>query len=79
MNRKTIDRWKLSVHRKLHNPPASLNRTHIARINIVFDLILLSNLNSSAIRTLVDVFMDIFAGINRNAHLKIEMTFKLCR
>jgi hypothetical protein len=53
VNRKVIDSGKLLVHGELKDVPTGLDRTNIVGINIILDLINISNLDSSTVMALV--------------------------
>jgi len=59
VNRKVADSGKLLVHMTLKDVPTGLSRTNIAGINVILDLIHISNLDSGAVRALVDVLVDV--------------------
>src|ERR1700723_93060 len=79
VNWKTINSGKFSVHRKLQNPPTCLHRTNVASVNILLDLIYLSNLNGRLIKSLVNIFVDIFNNFERRTNLKVDMAVILGR
>src|SRR5882762_9310086 len=59
VNREAVDSGKLLVHMTLKDVPTGLSRTNIAGINVILDLIHISNLDSGAVRALVDVLVDV--------------------
>ncbi len=59
VNRKAVDSGKLLVHMTLKDVPTGLSRTNIVGINVILDLIHISNLDSGMVRALVDVLVDV--------------------
>src|SRR6266481_2617313 len=61
-----------------HDSPDSLIATHIASIQVLFNLICnLTKLHSSAVMALVDIFMDVFDTTHTKGQLHIDMTLKV--
>ena len=73
VNRKAIDSGKLLVHGELKDVPTGLHRTNIAGIYIILDLIHISNLDSSTVRALVDVLVDVLDSLDRSTDLDIDV------
>src|SRR6266481_1874042 len=61
-----------------HDSPDSLIATHIASIQVLFNLICnLTKLHSSAVMALVDIFVDVFDTTHTKGQLHIDMTLKV--
>jgi len=73
VNRKTTDSGELLVHVKLKDVPTGLDRTNIAGIYVILDLIHISNLDSGTVRALVDVLVDVLDSLDRSADLDIDV------
>jgi hypothetical protein len=79
MDRQTIDRWFLFMHREFHCVPDSCNRANVMGIHVIHYLIHICHLQSCTVMTLVYIFVNVLDSLDSGTDLYIDVTVILCR